>query len=293
MRNIKSGIIAFGSLPIPIGIGSTVSDVKEPSFTKIHDKCHTPVEVRVAQAGKQEPAKSTTGNTTTVWCPFCNTEAGTVVKGYEVSKGKFVAFSEEELDAVNAESDTTITLKKFVKATQIHPVMINKIYWLIPSDTPILAKGYSVLYQALAETKTVGIGSQTLWGKEHPCAIIPNQDYTVVPTPPGGTLQMLTLHVAEDLIPPDFSAGIPGRAEKKLAKDIIASMMGELVPSEDLVSGTRERMLELIAAKIEGREAAIEKKPQPEPVDDVMAALQASYKAVQKRKTPARQKAKA
>lgn len=283
MKTIRSAVISFELVAIPVGVASVKSSTKEPTFKTLHT-CGTPVEVRTAKniASKKETETSTTGDQSIVWCPGCDEEADETLRGYEYAKGQFIHFTQDELDAIKPEREATIELTKFVRVADIRQVMVSSTYWLIPSDNPKLAEAYGLLYQSLAETKKAGFGFQALWGKEHPCVIVPNQDY-----PTGGVLQMLVLELNDDLIPPDFSAPIPGREAKRLAKQIIDSKTGEFDPSKDLVSKTRQRLEAMIAARIEGQELpAAPSVVTQEASTDLMDALKRSYEEVQEKKTP-------
>jgi DNA end-binding protein Ku len=239
-------MLTFGMVSIPVGVGSATATTNDPSFKVLHEKCRTPVSLKTVEAAaKKEPAGEATA--TKMWCVTCHTEVDETVKGFEYAKGEFVYFTAEELEALAPGRSPVIRLSKFVKATEIRPVMIDKHYFLIPNRHQ--DEGYGLLYQALAATKEAGLGTQTLWGKEHPCAVVASQDY-----PEGGVLMMQTLKIAEDLVVPDFSAPIPSRELKKLAKELVLASTGSLNPEVDLESASRQTLHAAITTKIEGKE---------------------------------------
>lgn len=259
MKSFRNAVINFGMVTIPVGLGSVTKP--EQGFRTLHN-CGTPV--------KEQK-----------WCPNEEklVEPEELVKGFEYAKGQFVTFTEDELAELMPPRDPTVKIKKFVRITDIKPTMIADKYWLIPNDLPRLAEAYGTLYQALAETKRAGLGSHSLWGKEHPCAIVPIQDYIS-----GGVLQMQVFHVFEDVIVPDFSAPIPGREEKKMAKQIIEMGSGDLDEPNDLVSESRTRLQQMISARLEGKEIPAAPAPAPAPEVDLMDALKQTYDEIQEKK---------
>lgn len=256
MKATVNATLSFGLVTVPVGVASAVTSTNEPSFKTLHQFCKNPIKIKTVgnevKKAKSAPATSA-ASPSKLFCEVCNVEveAESTAKGYEYAKGDFVLFTEEELASVAPERSPTIKLNKFVKATELHPSLIEKLYFLIPNQH--VGEGYGLLYQALAELKSVGIGMQSLWGKEHPCAIIPNQQYAT-----GGVLTLATLRLQEDLLAPDFAAPIPNRESKKIAKEVVTSHMGTLDPATDLVSGARSRLHSMISAKIEGRDLSVE-----------------------------------
>src|SRR6185312_10890352 len=74
--------------------------------------------------------------------------------------------------------------------------------------------------------------------------------------------------------------------ELELAKQIIASLAAPFDP-EALKSEYRERMRELLEAKLEGHEIAMPEEEAPTPVVDLMEALRASVAAASEKKPKA------
>lgn len=263
MKAQINSLLVFGHddarITVPVGIASAVSEANEISFKVLHEKCRTPVSMKTVanEAKKNGTAKGASQVTPPVktpapmalaWCETCEVEATETVRGFEFTKEQYVVFTDTEIDQAKGQRDPVIRLTKFVKRDEILPTWINKHYFLIPNAH--VNEAYGVLYQALAETKTMGIGKQSLWGKESPCAIYANQDYE------HGVLMMVLLHCREDLVEPDFSSPIPKKESKKLTKDLIAASIASLT-SVDLSSTSRQRMNSLVEAKINGIELPV------------------------------------
>ncbi len=258
MRTIVNAVISFDLVAIPCAVAGTMSSTKEPKFRTLHT------------CGEQVKQSVT--------CPACEMGAeGATLKGYEVAKGQFITFTSEELEGPGRSPN--IELTKFVLASKIPDLMVDKTYWLVPPENEKLAEKYGLLYQTLAETKKAGVGSQSLWGKESPCAIRANRDFH------AGVLQLDLLHLYEDLVLPDFNAPIPGREAKKLAKDLIELKSGEFDPESDLISGARWRVQQMISARMEDKELPVFESPEEKPEVDLMGALRASVEKIEKNKT--------
>lgn len=265
LRNIRSGVIHFKAINVPVGVATAVSSTGEPKFRTLHGDCKTPI--------KQKN-----------FCETCDKEADETISGYEFAKGQFVTFTPEEFEEI--ERTPSIQIDKFIRASDIKPMMVANTYWLTPASVPLLAEAYGILYQSLAEKKRAGLGFHSLWGKEHPCVVIPNQDYEF------GVLQLCTLNVGEDLVMPDFSAPIPGREEKKMMKDIIDRYSGDLNVTKDLVSESRNRLHAMVAARVEGKDLPEYEDEDVDSSTDLMESLRATYEEVQERRTEIKEEAK-
>lgn len=273
MKSLVGATVRFGLITIPVGIGSTVAKSNEPGFVKLHT-CKTPVEVKKPAAKSSKPTGAGPGGTVVKiqqkdYCPACGVEADEVVRGYEYAKGQYAVFTDDELEAIKPPDTKEIVISKFVPRNQLLAPMASEHYFLIPGD--VGKHAYSILYRAMSRSKLVALGSEWLFQrKEHPCAVVAI----------NGLLMLQVLHVADDLVEPDFAAEVLGsdkhtREEIEFAEALIGTMTGEL-NLDDLVSGQRKRKEALIAARIE--EVALpvftnEELPVP---DDLMEALRAS-----------------
>lgn len=255
--------IVFGEEnPIPIGVAPTVSE-KEIAFKTMHD-CGTAAALKkpVEKNGATPPAK--TGETAKVaavkqkmWCPSCQVEIDETVRGWEYAPGQYVTFTDDELSVLKGPEQKVIVISKFVPRNTVTALMVDKNYFLIPN--PNIPASYGVLYAVLAETKLAGIGTQSLWGKEHPCAIYADQSFEG-----RSVLIMQVLRQHEDLVTPDFSATIPASAAKKHLKETVTAMKSELVEA-DLASKQRALLNTLVQEKLVASET-----------DDLMEELQKS-----------------
>jgi DNA end-binding protein Ku len=95
---------------------------------------------------------------------------------------------------------------------------------------------------------------------------------------------METMNFADEVVPHDSFDEAPGTEvetntrEVDMARQLIDSLSAEFDPSK-YRDTYRERVLELIRTKAEGREIAVQPAEEPQQVPDLMAALEASVNA--------------
>ncbi len=124
-RAIWSGSISFGLVNIPVKLFSAVSH-KDVRFHQLHDADGARIkEKRVCSVdGKEVPYEH-------------------IVKGYEVSPGRYVAISPEELEALDPKATRTIDIESFVDVAEIDPIHYDQTYYLVPDKGA--AKAYGLL----------------------------------------------------------------------------------------------------------------------------------------------------
>ena len=156
-RPIWSGQLTFGLVSIPVGLHSAVEASEEVHFRLLHRKDLAPIRYK----------------------KFCSKEdvevpASEIVRGYEVSKGKYSVVEGEELQRVQeelGEGDRTIELLQFVDFSSLNPLLFERPYYLTPQKGG--DKPYAVLREALLETKRVGIARFYLRTRPLLAAVLP------------------------------------------------------------------------------------------------------------------------
>jgi len=281
MKSLVGATLGFGAVSFRVGVGSTIAKSNEPGFTTLHT-CETPVEIKKPDSKSGKPTAAKTEGTVVPikqqnFCPACNVEATETVRGYEYTKGQFAVFTDEELDAIKPPDTKEIIVSKFVASNSVTGQMVADQYYLIPDTSSAHgAHTYSILYRVLTRAKLAAIGSEWLFQrKEHPCAVVADHSHKGHPV-----LMLQVLHVADDLITPDFGADVLGtdkttKDEIIMAETLVGMMMGDLMP-EDLVSGQRKRKEALIAARIEESALPVFAHAKPGEPADLMAALRES-----------------
>ncbi|HEV7918833.1 MAG TPA: Ku protein [Solirubrobacterales bacterium] len=254
-RSIWEGSISFGLVHIPIGL-STTSSSKRIRFHQLHDEDG----VRIRQARM---------------CPAHGEEVPYehIVKGYEIAPDRYVVITPEELDSLEPERSRTIELEKFVQIDDIDPMYFDSSYYVNPKKNA--AKPYELLRDAMKEADRAGVARFVMRSKEYLVALWPRGDHLV----------LSTLKFSDEIVDPEPVA--PGKEDKPrrkgelaAAQQLIEALADEFDPTE-YHDEYRERVMELIEAKAEGREF-VSQPTAPPPTTaapDLMAALERSIAA--------------
>jgi len=249
-RSIASGTISFGLVAIPVKLYSTVDTAKSIHFNYLSTD---------GSRLKQQYVRTSDGKVV---------EQNEKVQGYEFQKGQYVMFTPDELKAMNVEATNAIDIAEFIPLEDVERIFIEKVYYLGPDKGA--ARSYHLMRAALAETKRAALAKYAARGKS----------YLVLVRPMGDGLVMEQLKHLEELrqfedVPLDTCAVDPG--ELKLAIRIIDQRANERFEPEKYTDEIRDRILELIQQKIEGRDISIPPDERPEAkIIDLMEALKAS-----------------
>lgn len=264
-RAIGTGQIAFGLVSIPVKLFSAAESSERINFNMLHRDCGTRIQQHL-------------------FCPKDerNIERTEVVKGYEVSRGQYVLFNEEELKALEEKSTQQIEITEFVKSDLIDPIYFAKPYYLGPDKNG--SRAYSLLAKALQETGRWAVAKYAARGK----------GYLVVIRPLGKGLVMQQLYYPNEIRSLDEID--LGDAEVKPNELKMAVQLAEMSASDEFHpeayrDEVQDRIRSLIQKKIEGQEIteALADEPQAQ-VIDLMEALRRSLGAP---KAPAKTAAKA
>lgn len=176
-----------------------------------------------------------------------------IVKGFEISKDRYVLLEDEEIDAVKLEARKTVDLVQFVDHCEIDPIWFDRPYYVVP-DGDLAEDAYRVIRDALRSTRKVGIGQLVLRGRESIVAL----------KPCGDGLMMETLRFADEVrnAAPFFADIGKGKSEPELlelAETLIEKKVAPYDPEK-----FKDRYTEALRAAIEAKA----KKKKPVEVDD-------------------------
>src|SRR6266542_2316371 len=224
MRAIWSGHITFGLISIPVGLHAAVESSERVSFRLLHKKDMAPIKYKK-------------------FCSEEDIEVGNdeIVKGYEVEKKKY-AVEKEELEEVQksvGEGNRSIDVLQFVDLASLNPLSFEKPYYVTPQKGG--EKAYSVLRDALAEARRVGIARFFLRTRPLLAALIPCPE----------ALALEVLRSFEELRDPaGLGVPSPGKkaAEVKMARLLIDQMSEEWDPTQH-PDEYREALEKLLASK--------------------------------------------
>jgi len=252
-----SGAISFGLVNVPVKLYSAVSK-KTVRFNQLN-----------AETGNRIQQKRVD--------PETGEEVGydQIVKGYELTKDRYVVITPDELESLDPEKTRTVDIEDFVDLDEIDPVYYDHPYYLVPDKGA--TKAYGLLLGAMKQANKVAIARVVLRSKEQLVAIRPS----------GDVLMMETMLFHDEVVPShdieDLPEGKELKAtdrELKMAQQLIDSLSSEFDPTS-YRDEYREKVLELIEMKASGQEIAVQPEaPEPAKVPDLMAALEASLAAV-------------
>jgi DNA end-binding protein Ku len=196
-----------------------------------------------------------------------------IVKGYEVSKDRYVVVDPDDLEPFIPAATRTVELEEFVDLDEIDPVFFDAAYYVAPGATP---KPYVLLARAMEDSGKVAIAR----------FVMRNKQYTAAIRAENGRLVMSTLAYADEVIDPaeidelrDLDDVDVSAKEVKMAESLVESLSSTFEP-EKYRDEYREQVLDLIQIKASGEEftapEVVAEKPK---VVDLMAALEASVRA--------------
>jgi len=210
-----------------------------------------------------------------------------IIRGYEVEKGKYVLFEDDEIEDVKLEAKRTIDLVQFVDEDEIDPVYFDKPLYVAPDDDEVAGEAYVVLRDAMKETGKVGLGQLVVRGKSSIVCLRPH----------GKGLAIETLRYADEVQKADqFYADVPDVEPEEELKSMAEELIKRKVKSFDpkLFKDPYDVALrELIQAKLEDRP--------PEEIDvpevgaqviNLMDALKKSMSAEGAKSGPAKSRGK-
>jgi DNA end-binding protein Ku len=248
---VGPGTISFGLVSIPVKLYTAASSASV-SFNLLHATCGS----RIRQQ---------------TFCPRCNetVERSALVKGYEFAKDQYVRLSDEELKAVEGEASKTIDIAGFVPLDTVDPIYFEKTYYLGPDKGG--EKAYRLLADAMARSARVALAKFVMRGKESLVLIRAAQD----------GLMLHTMYFADEVrsfTEIDRGQGAKIReGEMDLALKLIEGLSTEAFRPDEFTDEYRQRVLEVIEAKIAGKEIITLSAEAPKAqVIDLMEALKES-----------------
>lgn len=268
-RAIWSGSISFGLLNVPVKLYSAVArrnialrEIRESDSARIKHR-------RVAEGTDEE-------------VPYEQ-----IVKAFEITPGNYIPLSKDEMGAMAPEKSRTIEVQDFVDLEEIDPIYFDSPYYLGPAEGA--ERAYSLLAAAMKSSGRVAIARFVFRNKEHLAALRASDD----------VLTLTTMRFADEVVSPqELEDVLPSEApkvaarEREMAEQLIASLSTEFDPTA-YRDEYREQLMALIESKAEGKEivAAETAAPAPTKAPDLMAALEESVAAAQKKRKPAKKAA--
>jgi DNA end-binding protein Ku len=251
LRPLRTATITFGLVSIPVKFYTATSS-EDISFNLLHAPCGSRVNRKY-------------------WCAEHDSVVGSdeLIRGYQISKGRYVTFTDEELEALESDGDRALEITEFVALDQIDPLFFEKTYYLGPSTGG--AKTYGLLAAAMRKQGKVALARWIANNREHLVLLRPFRDGLI----------LHTMYYADEVRV--FDALEIEEAEVKEKEIRLAEMLIDELTEEQFdplryKDEYRQRVIDRIEAKSKG--ATIVAEPRQESaageVVDIMEALRRS-----------------
>jgi DNA end-binding protein Ku len=154
-RAYWKGYLRLSLVSCPIQLFPATSDSEKVSFHQINKETGNRVRYRKVdeETGEEVPAEN-------------------IIKGYEVSKGRYIEITDEELEAIALESTKTIDIDEFVPRQEIDELYDIRPYYIAP-DGKVGQDAFVIIRQVIEEMDLVAIGRIVLTSREHIIALEP------------------------------------------------------------------------------------------------------------------------
>lgn len=249
-RAYWKGYLKLSLVSCPVKLYAATTSANKISFNQLHKDTLNRVQMKYHDPELGEISRSD------------------LVKGYQFEKDKYVVIDKEELDAIQIESNKTIEIEGFADASEIDNLYLDSPYFLGP-DGPVAEETYGVIREALKRTDKIGIARVVLSGRERVIALSPYENGMVLTTLRSKSEVRQAEHYFEE-IDGEMNDELLGMAEM-----IIKQKEIEFDP-ENFEDRYEEALMELVKAKIAGKEPVISKAPEQGKVVNLMDALKAS-----------------
>ncbi len=218
LQAIWTGTISFSLVAIPVQLVRAVEPGRV-SFRMLHSRDYSPLLRRMV-------------------CPKDEKiiPPDEMIRGYEISPGKYIVITDEELESVSPERSRTIEIVEFIDMNDVDPIYYDHPYYLVPAKGG--EKSYCLLAEVLRRTNKAGLAKFVLGEREYLVAVKSTE----------GALSLITLHYGEELLsdgeiaPGEETAGAEDTGG---LKKIIRGMVADFYP-DPYADERRKKILKLL-----------------------------------------------
>lgn len=266
LRPLKSATISFGLVSIPVKFYSATK-AEDISFNLIHESCGSRVNRKY-------------------WCPEHEAivESSELIRGYQFTRGKYVTFSDEELEALETDDNRSLEISEFLDLTQIDPVFFEKAYFLGPATGA--GKTYKLLASAMKKHGKVALARWVAANREHLVILRPFESGIILHT-------MFYADEVRDFGQIDVENAPIKDKEIKLAEMLIDELTEKKFDPLRYKDEYRERLLSRIEAKSKGKEIITREEEKEEGGGEVIDIMEALRRSLEGKGAPKRRAAPA
>jgi DNA end-binding protein Ku len=234
-----SGFLKLSLVTCPIQLFSAVNRAETVSFHFIHPKTRNRIQMKPFDPDLGE------------------VERKDLVRGYEISDGKYVSVTDEDLEQIRLKSTKTIDIERFVDFDDIDPLYFDGAYYILP-DGKMGVEAYAVIREAMKKERQAAEGRLVLSYREHVVIIRPHEEGLI----------LHRMHDAREVESPSLFNKI-GEAKidskmVQIATEIIRQKKGRFEPAT-FKDPYEEALIDLLKRRARGakpvHEAAEEEKP--------------------------------
>src|SRR5713226_1632607 len=224
-RAYWKGYLKLSLVSCPIALNPATSSSERVSFLQINKKTGNRLRQQLVDDETREPV-----------------DAEDKGKGYEVAKNEYMLMDDEELEALEIESNHTIEIDSFVPAAQIDKRFYDSPYYIAPNDK-VGYEAFAVIRDAMKGKGMVALGRIVVSKRERVIALEPH----------GKGLIGTTLHYpyevrkSEEYFEEIPDVKVPGEM-LKLAEHILETKEADFDPSQ-FKDRYEEAVVELLRKK--------------------------------------------
>jgi DNA end-binding protein Ku len=206
-------------------------------------------------------------------------ESADKVRGYEVDKNVYIRVEDEEIEALEIESNHTIDIDSFVPRAQIDERYLDSTYYIAPNDQ-VGREAFGVIREAMRGKDMVALGRIVLAKRERVIALQPWEK---------GLLGTTLRYAYEVRSAGEYFDEIPDTKVSKemlqLAEHILESKAGDFDP-DAFVDHYEEAVVEMLKHKQAG--APVSKQKAAAPASNVVNLMDALKRSVAAEKDTAK-----
>ncbi len=256
---------------VSVGVKAyTVADSGQSHITlnQLHSKCHRRIQYKKT-------------------CPeHGEVSSDEIISGYQIGEDQYVPIDKDELTAIRRKNDQAIEIATFIGEDELDDrFLTDRSYYLVP-DGKVAQKPYALIRETLESESIRAIAE----------VILSEREQHVVVRPLGTLLIMTVLQHQQELkLPTGFEEEVDdlevAAQELKLTKQLVSGMTQRNWDFGDYKDNYQQRLSELIAAKVEGKELVKPPATEAPTIINLMDALRASIEQIpsagSKQKRPA------
>jgi DNA end-binding protein Ku len=253
-RALWKGHIKGLGIECGVGLYSALSSSEKVSFHIVNRKTGNRVERRFVDSETEKPV-----------------ERDEQVRGYQLDDGNYVLIEPDVLTSLVPHSDKTIAIKHFLPCDAVDKLYFDKPYYLAPAEKAD-EEAFRAFGDALARTSTVAFAEAVLFRRNRALIVRAHEGTVLASTLSYDYEVRSTRNAFRGFSEPDYDEEL-----LDLAGHLIKTKLRQFDPA-DYHDRYNAALMDLVRAKMEGRELP-KAKPEPErKVIDLREALRLSAK---------------